>query len=471
MKARMLKAAVAGALCAAAIFSTRDAVAAAPEDGQPAQRAALEFGIDRSNMGTQWTLGWPLEPNVSPFLAAEYNKPGNFEARRLAVFDGIGRLHVQWFRDGFGKGSPDLLINSLKQMHARGIKMLTVLGADVSDYPPDAYLSKEKSGCQWGSYPLSRINLDAYQKRIEAQFALVRAAGEVVDAFEIGNELDLYCNDADSPTGAEWAKHQWKWFLSAAQAQNFVGGYGPFLGASVAAIRKYFPQAKIITYGNSLPTSAPLMEALANVRGADGKFTDYTRLVDGYGSHLYPVSDTTERMVEDATSSLRYEAAHYPHVSEKPIWITEWNPTGSNYWNGQPWYFQYDAQGQLGGNLNKADPRGRYKAMDRAAAIRAFYSDVVESLRSSKTAPVTISHLFYYSYNSADKSPKCEHVKDDSAADHSRRLLRWRDQSFHWRFVTRCEHGGRRQDTLIGVHSRASDRRRRWAMAGNMRLN
>ena len=384
---------------------------AAVEAGRYDHLAPLEFGVDRSNMATQWTLAPPHEPDVSPFLASEYNKPGNFEARRIAVLDGIARIHAQWFRDGFGKGSPDLFVDLVKQVHARGMKMLAVFGASTSDFPPGAYLSKEQSGCQWGTYPLSKIDLAAYQKRIEAQFAAVRAAGETVDAFEIGNELDLYCNDADSPTGAEWAKHQWKWFLSAAQVQTFVRGYAPYLAASAASIHKYFPQAKIITYGNSMPASAPLIEALANVRDADGKLTDYTKLVDGYGSHLYPVSDTTLNMVEEATSALRYEAAHYPHVDEKPIWITEWNPSGSSWWNGRPPYFQYDAQGQAGGDLNKTDAHGTYKAMDRAAAVRAFDHDVVEKLRSSAAQSVNISHVFFYDYDSGGKSPKCDHVK------------------------------------------------------------
>jgi hypothetical protein len=383
-----------------------------PGTALAAALAPVEYGIDRSNMGTQWTLAWPQEPNVSPFLAAEYNKPGNFEARRVAVLDGIARVHTQWFRDGFGKGPPELFVDLVHLVHARGMKLLAVFGAAVSDYPPAAYLSKEKSGCQWGTYPLSKINLDAYQKRIEAQFAAVRAANETVDAFEIGNELDLYCNDADSPTGAEWAKHQWKWFLSPNQVQTFVRGYAPYLAASAASIRKYFPQAKIITYGNSMPASAPLIEALASVRGADGKITDYTKLVDGYGSHLYPTSPTTLHMVEDATNALRYDAAHYPHVNDKPIWITEWNPSGSSWWNGQPWYFQYDAHGRVGGDLNKSDPGGAYQAMDRASAIRVFNRDVVEKLRSSRTTPVSISHVFYYAYDSAGKSPKCEHVAD-----------------------------------------------------------
>lgn len=390
------------ALCALAVLAT---------GGGAATAAPLAFGVDRSNMGTQWTLSWPQEPKVSPFLAADYNKPGDFEARRVAVMDGIARVHAGWFRDGFGKGSPDLFVDLVKLAHARGLKMLAVFGAAASDYPPGAYLDKAQSGCPWGTYPLSKINLVAYQKRIEAQFAAVRAAGETVDAFEIGNELDLYCNDADSPTGADWAKHQWKWFLSDAQVQTFVRGYAPFLAASVTSIRKYFPQAQIITYGNSMPASAPLMEALASVRGADGKTADYTRLVDGYGSHLYPTSTTTLNMVQDATNSLRYEAAHYPHASQKPIWITEWNPAGSSWWNGQPWYFQYDAHGQPGGDLNKADARGVYQAMDRAGAIRAFNRDVVETLRSSAAAPVNVSHVFYYSYDSGGPSPKCAHVK------------------------------------------------------------
>ena len=395
-------------LCGLAV-STMGPACGAAQAVRPDSGAQIEFGIDRSNMATQWTLAEPHEPNVSPFLASEYNKPGNFEARRVAVMDGIARVHAGWFRDGFGSGSPGLFVDLVKLVHARHMKMLGVFGAAASDYPPGAYLSKAQSGCQWGTYPLSRINLTAYQKRIEAQFAAVRAAGETVEAFEIGNELDLYCNDADNPTGAEWAKHQWKWFLSPAQVQTFVRGYAPYLAVSVASIRKYFPQAKIITYGNSMPASAPLIEALAKVQGSDGKITDYTKLVDGYGAHLYPVSDTTQNMVQETTSELVYEAAHYPHLNEKSIWITEWNPSASSWWNGRPWYFQYDAHGQAGGELNKVG--GAYKAMDRAGAVRAFNRDVVEKLRTSASTPVNISHVFFYDYDSGGKSAKCDHVK------------------------------------------------------------
>src|ERR1700722_1710126 len=101
-------------LRALAVLLTVGVAAAAVPDARPASPAPLEFGVDRSNMGTQWTLAWPQEPKVSPFLTADYNKPGNFEARRVAVMDGIARVHAGWFRDGFGKGSPDLFVDLVK---------------------------------------------------------------------------------------------------------------------------------------------------------------------------------------------------------------------------------------------------------------------------------------------------------------------------------------------------------------------
>ena len=62
----------------------------------------VELGIDRSNMATEWTISPPGEPNIYPFNGP-YNGAGMFEARRLAVYNGITRLHPQWFRDGFGQ--------------------------------------------------------------------------------------------------------------------------------------------------------------------------------------------------------------------------------------------------------------------------------------------------------------------------------------------------------------------------------
>ena len=367
----------------------------------------IEYGIDRSNMSTQWELAAPSEPNVAPFLSSDYNKPGNFEARRIAIFDGMAKLHAGWFRDGFGKGPDALFVDTVKQVHARHMKMLAVFGPIGSDYPKSAYVSPAQSGCQWGVYPLSKVDLKVFETRIEAQFQALREAHETIDAFEVGNEYDLYCNDADNPTAAEWAKHHWKWFLSPSQVDTFVKGYGPLLATAASAIKRSFPDAKIITFGLSMPPAAPLIQALSHVKNADGKVIDYTQWVDGYGLHLYPTSDTTLDMVDGATASLTGQAQFFPRLAAKPIWITEWNVTGSSFWNGRPWYFQYTAKGETGGDLNKADARRVYPAMDRGRAIRVFQRDVIEKLRSSSTAPVNIGYLLYYSYDSAAKSPKC----------------------------------------------------------------
>jgi hypothetical protein len=403
-----------GWVCGSLILALT-AIAGATARGQPLP--PLEFGIDRSNMGTEWTLAPPQEPDAPPFLTSEYNDPGNFEARRVAVMDGIARLHVGWFRDGFGKGPLALFVDLVKLVHDRHMKMLAILGPAASDFPPGAFLNEKQSGCRWGTHPLSQIDIPAYRTRIETEFAALRAAGETVDAFEVGNELDVYCNDADNPRAEEWAKHGWTWFLTAAQVQSFVQGYAPFLAASASSIRRFFPKAAIITYGNAMPGSAPLIGALAHVREPDGKIIDYTKLVDGYGSHIYPVSDTTLDMVQGATAALRYEAAQYPHLAEKSIWITEWNPSGSSEWNGRPWYFQYDAHGHVGGDLNKADAQRRYKAMDRAGVIRAFVSDVIENLRSSAANPVNIDHIFFYAYDAVSVSSTCAQAEKDRTPD------------------------------------------------------
>jgi hypothetical protein len=80
--------------------------AAAAAEGQD-HRAPVEFGLDRSNMATQWTLAPPHEPNISPFLTSEYNKPGNFEARRVAMLDGIAKA-------GIGTASTELLLARMR---------------------------------------------------------------------------------------------------------------------------------------------------------------------------------------------------------------------------------------------------------------------------------------------------------------------------------------------------------------------
>ena len=371
----------------------------------------LEIGIDRSNMATEWTLSPPAEPNIYPFNGP-YNGAGIFEARRVAIYDGIARLHPQWFRDGFGADTAAdaaLFVDAVTQVHARNMKLLAVVGPATGDFDPNDYINAKLSGCQWGAYPLSKINLANLEHRLRTHFDAVKKAGLSVDAFEVGNELDLYCNDADVPNTSEFARHNWKWFLTPEQDRAFASGYAPFLKTFATVIREYFPHAKIITCGMSNPTgnSMPLVEALVNWKDASGRTFDYTTLVDGYGSHIYLPSDTTLNALTRATDELTSQAAILPHIQEKPIWITEWNESASAFWSSHKWYFQPTTVGHSLADRNQADAKGMYRAMTRPEVIDAFMEQVVNHLRTMPN-PVNIGYLFYYSYDSAGKSVMCD---------------------------------------------------------------
>ena len=84
---------------------------------------------------------------------------------------------------------------------------------------------------------------------------------------------------------------------------------------------------------NPSGNSVALIQALANFTESSGKTFDYTSLVDRYDAHIYAPADTTRNMVTRATQELASQAAVLPHIEEKPIWITEWNESGSAFWS------------------------------------------------------------------------------------------------------------------------------------------
>lgn len=212
-----------------------------------------------------------------------------------------------------------------------------------------------------------------------------------------------------SRRASEFAAHHWKWFLTLEQDRAFAAGYVPFLKTLAVVIREYFPHAKIITCGMSNPTgnSMPLTETLAKFKDASGKTFDYTTLVDGYGSHLCLSSDTTLNAVTRATDELTSQAAIFPHIRDKPIWITEWNESASAFWSSHKWYFQPTTVGHSVVDLNKADANHIYPAMSRPQVMDTFMDKVIQRLRTLPN-PVNIGYLFYYSYDSAGKSDMCD---------------------------------------------------------------
>jgi hypothetical protein len=137
---------------------------------------------------------------------------------------------------------------------------LAIVGPTGKDFRPSDLIAGDPkvNGCRFATAPLSKIDLTRFEHRLRTHFDALANAGLSVDAFEIGNELDLYCNGAKMPITSEFAKHQWKWFLGDAQVHTFAAGYVPFLTTFVRVIGAYFPHAKIITFGMSNPTGIRL---------------------------------------------------------------------------------------------------------------------------------------------------------------------------------------------------------------------
>ncbi len=306
------------------------------------------------------------------------------------------------------------------------------MGFSGTDYAPQDRIPGNPAVCQWGTAPLSKINLASYAHRLRTHFDALKVASQSPDAFEIGNELDLHCNDADMPTISEFAKHNWTWFLSDAQVHAWVAGYAPVLKTAATLIREYFPQALVITGGMSNPTgnSAPLIAALAHFTDSSGRTFDYTTLVDGYGTHIYPPADTTLHLVQHASSDLIAQAADLPHLAEKPLWITEWSENGSAFWSSHKWYFQYDSRGNIGGDLDLA--QAPYGPMTRAQAIRTFTAGVIERLHTQ----ANIGYVFYYFVRLGREIADVRPYSVQYEPQHRRRMLRRPHRSDEWDALT-----------------------------------
>lgn len=243
---------------------------------------------------------------------------------------GSASVGAKWFRDGFfAAASPADFVDIVSKAKSKGMKMLALVTADPSDYDAgwNAFVHKGstfKSLCGWeaGVLPLSTINYEKFRSRLHAQFDAIKAANLTVDAFEIGNELDWVCFNGDIPLGQVPTEAQ---LVIAARA------YAWFLHTAYTVIKdpRYFPNAKIITFGmanipsSHVPHSHVLEPAafVARLRNFEGY--NYLNLVDGYGTHLYP--DSTRLSDKNARSG--QETLHRNVASlgsDKSWWITEW---------------------------------------------------------------------------------------------------------------------------------------------------
>ena len=234
---------------------------------------------------------------------------------------GVRALHATWFRDGPNKNtSPQgvaKFVNVMRQAKQQGLKVLVIINPQDADFDNNNE-GAAKNTCGWTERRLSAVNPVLFTQRLHNLFDALKAANVDIDAFEIGNEEDSHCYNADIP-----ADH-----IASPQEVMFAAhGYGEFLKTAALVIRDphYFPQAKIITFGmthSSTPVGAITEPArfVAMLRNINGfNYLDNAWYhVDGYGTHIYAAPNN---VMAGASARLREDAAALGR--DKPFWVTE----------------------------------------------------------------------------------------------------------------------------------------------------
>ena len=294
---------------------------------------------------------------------------------QASIFAGIRTTRVRWFRDAFAyplDRTADF-VEVVRQAKQAGLKMLVVVMQSSADYDSAAAATSNAGPafqklCGWpgGSLKLSQMNMSRFKNRLRGLLASLKAASLEVDAFEIGNEVDWVCFNGDVPFGRDAGPDD---VLIAAR------GYARFLQVAAEVIRdgRYFPRAKLITFGmahsdawekpprHHLPKPAAFVASLRNL---DGKnyLSNERYHVDGYGSHIYPSPDDIQRSAA-ATLATDTDALG----TDLPIWITEFGFRANQF-------------------PNRAGE-------SRSQAIEVFFKTLADDARAS------FGPVFYYSYD------------------------------------------------------------------------
>jgi hypothetical protein len=234
----------------------------------------------------------------------------------------IRSLGATWFRDGPTSGSPQGVanfVNEVRLVKQQRLKMLVNIVQMDEDY--DGPLTTHDHG--WKAKKLSQINPDKFSRRLRTLLDALRAADLTIDAAEFGNEDDSYYYDADVP---------YDHYAAPGEVRTWLSGYGEFLkaGAEILHDPRYYPQAKIITFGiahgcdqcagppRHLSDPARMVAMLKDVNGFN--YLDNARYhVDGYGTHVYASPNDVGGSV---AHTIREDAAALG--AARPLWITEW---------------------------------------------------------------------------------------------------------------------------------------------------
>lgn len=184
-----------------------------------------------------------------------------------------------------------------------------------------------KKYCGWdsGIAKLSDLKPSQFRARLETHLQAFKAKGLRIDAFEVGNELNWACFNGDIP---------WNAYPNRSAIKKTAIAYGSMALVSRWLIKKYYPQAKILTFGwanvdvfakdpkdGSPHSQISVRDFYQALQWAYGRwFLD--SVFDGIGIHVYPSSvlemDSQVRLFFDRMRK------QWNLSNRTPFWVTEW---------------------------------------------------------------------------------------------------------------------------------------------------
>lgn len=235
-------------------------------------------------------------------------------------------------------------VDFARRAYAMGIRIDWIV-AFFDAYQADAPFRKyQKSSYpnMWAGHPLSSLEPALFKTRFKGMLKKLDAAGVKLEAFEIGNEINMAGFNPDFPVPGESRQYGLADLDHDPVAQQIGKGYLQYL--------KVLEQVRDIRGQSGINRDTPILTAgLGAYEGPDGPLRDHAaglvsvnatldflkahgldKWVDGYAIHVYPWSDhpgdassaagRSRRLAQYVLSRCQVAGS----TAGKPCWITEW---------------------------------------------------------------------------------------------------------------------------------------------------
>jgi hypothetical protein len=233
-------------------------------------------------------------------------------------------------------------IDFAKRVSAAGIKIELQVGAQYPPGAPKRPYQPDKFPSMWGGPPLSYADPELSRASFQTLFDKLEANGIVLDAVELGNEINWAAFNPEFPLPGEGKVFDLNDLSHDPEAKQVAKGFLQYLKI-LAVLKDVRDHSKlnrntpILTAGlvdtadgdqawnnkKEDKVSLPATLAFMRANGLDS-------LVDAYAVHTYPNSTQPGNPAADAKRTARFnevtmaECRAAGSKDGKPCWITEW---------------------------------------------------------------------------------------------------------------------------------------------------